>query len=220
MPLQIQGTSILADASIGSATGTFVLDTGNEAGFYTSTPYTQTNDLVRKLNAHFLGYNGRSYAGTSPEAYLARVGTMRFGDTPVASVIAHLATDSSDTNTLAGNIGQSIPGPVHECVRLHARPGSILNRRTAPGNRKSSTARASSSTYWNNGLQIMTVLPGSPGAEAGLRKGDIIAAIDGNAPSEDILQRAFLQAPSTVVHLTLRRGGQSHTVTVTLRDIL
>ena len=219
VPLTIQGTSVLADASIGDASGTFLLDTGNEFGFFTSTGFTQKKDLVHILNAHFFGYNGRGYGGPSPEAYLARVNTMHLGNVPAASVIAHLTTDPSDTSQLAGNIGQSILGQftnVFDCMRDQL----YLEKSSQTGKPEIFNRAGLMFDVLDRGLQIMTVLPGSPGAEAGLQKRDVITVIDGKPPANDVNQPAFLQAPGTVLHLEIRRGTQILPVTVTLRDIL
>ena len=73
VPLQFQGNALLVQASIGDASGRFELDSGNESGTMMNTGFTVKNDLVHALGAHFLAYNGRGFAGPSPEAYLARV---------------------------------------------------------------------------------------------------------------------------------------------------
>jgi S1-C subfamily serine protease len=43
-----------------------------------------------------------------------------------------------------------------------------------------------------HGLQIMTVLPGTPGALlAGLQTGDVITSVNGETPADDINQPVF-----------------------------
>jgi S1-C subfamily serine protease len=73
---------------------------------------------------------------------------------------------------------------------------------------------------FGHGLQAMTVLPGSPGARAGIEAGDVISAIDGKTPSDEMNQPAFLQPPGTKLQLTVQRGTETSQVTVTLRDVL
>ena len=70
------------------------------------------------------------------------------------------------------------------------------------------------------GLQAMTVLPGGPGALAGVATGDVITAINGKVPSDEVNQPAFLQPSGTQLHLTVQHGTETRRVTVTLRDIL
>jgi C-terminal processing protease CtpA/Prc len=66
----------------------------------------------------------------------------------------------------------------------------------------------------------MTVLPDSPGAQAGVETGDLITAIDGKTPSDEMNQPAFLQPSGTQIQLTLQHGTGIRQVTVTLRDVL
>ena len=72
----------------------------------------------------------------------------------------------------------------------------------------------------DQGETVMTVLPGSPAESAGLRVGDVIAAIDQKPPEDLSEQPAFLQPEGTVVHLTTKREGVTHELSLTLRDIL
>lgn len=219
VPLQIQGTALLVGASIGKPSGSFLLDTGNENGFSVSTGFTDKNGLVSALGAHFLGYNGRGYAGPSPEAYLARVNTLRIGDVPVPSVIAHLTTDRSDTSSLAGNIGQSILRrftEVFDCMR-----GQIYFERTKSSDQPEIFNGAGLIfDSFGRGLQVMTVLSGSPGQLAGLQTGDVITAINGEAPGDEVNPSAFLQPPGTTLQLGIQHGSEKRVVNITLRNVL
>ena len=69
------------------------------------------------------------------------------------------------------------------------------------------------------GQEVMTILPGSPGEAAGLAAGDIITAIDSHPPSDDPVDPAFLRPVGTVVHLTVKRGDEVRKIDVTLRDL-
>jgi hypothetical protein len=219
VPLQFHGNGLVVEASIGEASGRFLLDTGNEFGFSISTSFTEKNSLVRTLGAHYLGYNGRGYAGPSPEAYLVRVDTLRIGKIPAPSVIAHLTTDPSDTNELAGNIGQSILGKfteIFDCLR-----GRVIFEKTKDsGQREVFNGAGLIFDSFGHGLQVMTVLPGGPGAQAGLQTGDTITAIDGKVPGDEVNSPPFLQPPGTTLHLKIQRGNGTHEVSLTLKDIL
>jgi putative serine protease PepD len=59
-----------------------------------------------------------------------------------------------------------------------------------------------------------------PGAQAGLQAGDVITAIDGKAPSDEVNSPPFLQPPGTELHLTVQHGGETHEVSLTLKEIL
>jgi putative serine protease PepD len=66
----------------------------------------------------------------------------------------------------------------------------------------------------------MTVLPGGPGAQAGVKTGDVITAINGKAPSDEVNQPAFLQPSGTHLHLTVQHGTETRRMTVILGDML
>ena len=80
-----------------------------------------------------------------------------------------------------------------------------------------------------DGVLVMRVDPGGPGADAGLRPterdlqgnitlGDVITAIDGRpvTSTEDYFSALEQHKPGDQVTLTIERGGQSQQVTTTL----
>jgi carboxyl-terminal processing protease len=74
----------------------------------------------------------------------------------------------------------------------------------------------------HGGIEIVEVFHGSPAARAGLQHGDIITAVG----SRSLTGRSVAQgsewirgAAGTTVRLTIRRGGQSHQVTLTRADV-
>jgi hypothetical protein len=219
VPLQYQDNALLVQASIGDASGRFLVDSGNESGTMMNTGFTVKNDLVHALGAHFLAYNGRGFAGPSPQAYLARVHTMRIGDVRVPSFIGRFSTDPSDTRNLAGNIGQNVLRhftEVFDCMR------SQVYFETTKDSAQPEVFNRAGLIFdsFGHGLQAMTVLPESPGAQAGLETGDVITAIDGKAPSDEVNQPAFLQPSGTQLELTVQHGTETRRVTVILRDVL
>lgn len=221
VPLEIQrnGNGLFVEASIGKASGRFLVDTGNEFGFSLTTGFTESNSLVNALGAHFLGYNGRGFGGPSPEAYLVRVSTLRIGNVSTPSVIAHLTTDPSDKSELAGNIGQSVLDKfteVFDCMR-----GKVYFESTKDSDRPEVFNGAGLIfDSFGHGLQVMTVLPGGPGAQAGLQTGDVITAINGKAPSDEVNSPPFLQPPGTELRLTVQHGSETREVSLTLKEIL
>jgi hypothetical protein len=219
VPLRIQDNALLVKAFMGDTSGWFELDSGNESGTMMFTNFTVYNHLVQALGAHFLAYNGRGFAGPSPPAYLARINGMRIGDVPLPSLVARLGTDASDKRDLAGNIGQDILGSfteVFDCAH-----GRVYFETTRKSTQPEVFNRAGLIfDSFGHGLEVMTVLPGSPGALAGVATGDFVTAIDGKTPDDDLNQPAFLQPPGTHLKLTVRHGAEIREVTVTLRDVL
>ncbi len=219
LPIHYTGNGLIIEGAVGQASGSFLLDTGNEFGFSLSTNFVKQNSLIRKLGAHYVGYNGRGIAGPSPEAYLVRVNTLTMGPIAAPSVIAHLTTDASDTSDLAGNIGQSVLSKfteVFDC--MHAQV--IFEKTPRSGKREIFNGAGLIFDTFGEGLQIMTVLPGSPGAQAGLKTGDVVSKIDGKAPPDEVNAPEFMQAPGSRLHLVVHRGPQIRNVDIVLAELL
>ncbi len=70
------------------------------------------------------------------------------------------------------------------------------------------------------GALVGDVTPDSPGAKAGLQKGDVIVALNGQPVSDftDLRLRIAQSAPGTVVHMTVLRNGQKQEITATLAE--
>lgn len=68
------------------------------------------------------------------------------------------------------------------------------------------------------GAQVAQVVPDSPAAKAGLKRGDTITAVDGNtvANANDLVQRIGALKPGDQTTLTVQRDGASQSITVTL----
>ncbi len=74
-----------------------------------------------------------------------------------------------------------------------------------------------------NGFVVLSVLPGGPMDEAGLRRGDVIESIDyKNATTLDDLQmqRIFRKPAGTKVHMTIRSEGALKDIVVVLSEIV
>ncbi len=70
-----------------------------------------------------------------------------------------------------------------------------------------------------DGLRVIAPLPGSPAARAGLKRGDIVTAIDGKAVDASDASAALATLRGTVgspVELSVRHAGASDSVAVTL----
>ena len=70
----------------------------------------------------------------------------------------------------------------------------------------------------DGGAGIAEVRAGTPAAEAGLRKGDVVTRIDGEAVRSADALRSSIDArkPGDTVELSIRRAGSTRTLTVTL----
>jgi putative serine protease PepD len=70
----------------------------------------------------------------------------------------------------------------------------------------------------DNGGQVVEVTSGSPAADAGLKQGDVIIEVDGEkvASGDDVRRAVAAGKPGDKLELTVRRNGETTTVTATL----
>jgi putative serine protease PepD len=70
----------------------------------------------------------------------------------------------------------------------------------------------------SSGAQITSVVSGSPAEKAGLKAGDVITAIDGNAiaSADDLTAAVGAHKPSDSINVSVTRGGSTQKITVTL----
>jgi Aspartyl protease/PDZ domain len=222
VPLQIVGSNILVEASIGIAHGSFVVDSGNSFGSFTIEAFTKAYELNKMLSARFTAYAGRGYGGSSSSAYVVRVDNFHIGRVNVPSIILDLGIDPSDQRPYAGNIGQNVLDrftEVLDCMR-----GVMYFESTSQSVEPQVFNRAGVVFDINTEgkLVIATVLPGSPASTAHLRVGDVIIAIDGTAPPPELNPPVFLRPPGSSISITVARSGHRGPLIIplTLHDVL
>ena len=118
----------------------------------------------------------------------------------VIGVNAQIESDSGGND----GVGFAIPSDAVKSVAEHAhlrRQGAARLPRH-PASRDASTG---------SGAQVTTVVSGSPADKAGLKAGDVITAIDGNAitTADDLTAQVGAHQPSDVVTVTVTRNGSS-----------
>jgi len=77
-------------------------------------------------------------------------------------------------------------------------------------------------TIFDNGYQILSILPDSPALTAGLKAGDVIVAVDNVPLTADTDPTAFIRGEEgTQVTLTVRREGHTRpqTITITRKNV-
>jgi hypothetical protein len=184
-------------------------------------PFVARHKLVEHYGAKIQGYAGEGYGGAD-RGFYTRADTLQLGQTQVVRPITVLSTDTQGAEssaTVAGNIGLHVlrqfnvifDGP-HGKMYLEKNPNygkpDIFNRAGLLLN------------FDPDNLKIKTVVPRSPGAKAGLKEEDVITQIDGKPPTDETMQSAFTQPVGTVLHLTVRRGAKTRTVSLALKNIL
>jgi len=234
IPLRVEGNGLEVQGEADGMHGTFGVDTGDVWSLTLLSSFVKKHDLVQHYGAKFQGYGGSGIGGPD-HAFYARVHTLRLGDVEVHAPFTFLYTDTdrgSNNSTYAtdyaGNIGQHILRQF--TVTFDLPHGALYLEKNAFYGKPDIFNRAGLVLDADfDSLTVMTVLPGSPGADAGIAEGDKIMAIDGRpmkqptgvaALSEAVGVNAFTRPVGTVLSLKIRHGDSERTVSLTLKEIL
>lgn len=218
VPLLVQARNLFVEGSVDGFKGLFALDSGNEVALELAPRFVRINDLVGWTHAHFHGYAGRSYAGPDPDSYYARIWKLKIGNAEVDDIAANLSQGEAHDGEPDANIGHSVLAQFN-CTFDISRGKLYLEKNAnwgpVPFNRAGIVVDPQ-----DDGMKVMTVLPDSAGESAGLQVGDLISKIDGKAPEDTQDQSAFVRAPGTVLHLTVKRDRSTREFIVKLKDVL
>jgi len=221
VPIHSQDGTLLAEATVDGLDGLFGIDTGDSYSLSLFAPFANQHKLVQHYHAKIQGYAGEGFGGPD-HGYYTRADTLQLGDFQVIRPITVLSTDTmgpESSTTVAGNIGLRILRQFN--IVFDGPHGKMYLEKNANYGKPDVFNRAGLVLdNYPAHLKIKTVIPGSPGAKAGLKQDDIITLIDGKPPTDNTMVSAFTQPVGTVVHLTVRRGSITRTVSLALRQIL
>ncbi len=222
VPIEPPFSLMQVRGSVNGASGVFRIDTGDEASLTVEQRFVSEHNLVEQLSPRYHGYSGSGVGGAEPEAYYARVETLRIGEAEVNHVIAFLCDGQAISSDNAGNIGTRILRQFN--ITFDVPHGVLYFEKNSNWGKPEVFNRAGIVVDpIQQDQKVVNVLPGSPAEIAGVAVGDIVMKIDGRAPDDNPLQRddpAFLQPVGTVVHLTIQHGNKIRKIDVTLRDLL
>ncbi len=130
----------------------------------------------------------------------------------VIGVNSAIATTGPTFGGQAGNIGVGFAIPMEQ-VEITA--AQILRTGHARYPVIGATVQVNGPGH---GAKVVSVPTGSPARDAGLRKGDVVVAVDGTSVDDGIGLIVAIRAhqPGDVVTLTVRRGGSEHQVRIRL----
>ncbi len=213
--------ALLAEATVDGMDGLFGIDTGDMYSLSLYAPFVTRHKLIQHYRAKIQGYAGEGWGGAD-HGFYTRADTLRLGEISVVRPTTVLSTDTQgaeSSDTVAGNIGLHV---LHQFNIVFDGPhGTMYLEKNANFGKPDVFNRAGLLLdFDSDNLKIMTVIPRSPGAKAGLKEEDVITQIDGKPPTDDTMQSAFTQTVGTVLHLTVRRGAKTHNVSLVLKEIL
>jgi membrane-associated protease RseP (regulator of RpoE activity) len=137
--------------------------------------------------------------------------------------IGYAIGDSSDSDSTQ-NASNSVPNNGNGTQQLPG--GQLPNGRQFPGNGNGGTTNNNAAFLGvgvqtaadGKGVEITEVASGSPAANAGLKEGDVVTAIDGKSITSSLALRSAILAKESgdEISVTYTRDGQSNTVKVKL----
>ncbi|HEX5183323.1 MAG TPA: PDZ domain-containing protein [Allosphingosinicella sp.] len=221
----VAGTIGLADGS--ALKLRLLVDLGAKANLLVATPFVAKYRLLERLGRTVEAPLGAGLGGETRYAF-ARLPLLRVGD-GAAVTARNLVVGLSVRDTLRGGTYDALLGAQflrnYRIIFDYSRREMILE--PAPGARPDRFDRSGAFLVAGaddrGRIAVREILPGSPAAEAGLRKDDLILAVDGRPIRAWTLAalRARLAAPgSRPVAVTLRRGDEEIRATIRLRTLI
>ena len=225
VPFKFNGHTPQVEGEIDGIPGLFDIDTGSRSALSILKPFWEKHGLEARFGARLEAVTGWGVGGPA-RARLARAGVLRLGGVTIERPVTELSTQVKGAFTdpyVAGNVGGEILKRFN--VTLDYGKQEIIFERI-PG--QTAAYAFDRSGLWLNradpGFEVIDVVPGGPGAAAGIKVGDRILAIDGRDPEKLPLpeaRREFRTRPAgTTLRLTVRTDGGTRKVDLTLKDLV
>jgi hypothetical protein len=206
-------------ASLDGVAGNFGVDTGG--------PFCAQNDLQEKYDAKLEGVTGWGIGGPV-RSLLARASTLQIGGVTVHDLVIRLSAQKAGLTTssaMAGLIGPDVLSQF-DVTFDYTRTRIIFEKNKNYG-RRDSYDRAG---IWMGQAQdgkhftVVDVIAGGPGADAGVKPGDQILAINGESTATlllpDVREAIRREAVGNKLTLLLQSAYTRHIAVVTLKDLV
>jgi hypothetical protein len=214
-------------ASLDGVAGNFGVDTGARSSLLLYGPFCAQNDLQEKYDAKLEGVTGWGIGGPV-RSLLARASTLQIGDVTVHDLVIRLSAQKTGLTTssaMAGLIGPDVLAQF-DLTFDYTRTRIIFEKNKDYG-RRDSYDRAG---IWMGQAQdgkhftVVDVIAGGPGADAGVKPGDQILAINGESTATlilpDVREAIRREAVGNKLTLLLQSAYTRHIAVVTLKDLV
>ena len=157
---------------------------------------------------------------------LARAKELKIGDIVVRDLVIRLSTQKAGATTSSAMAGLIGPDVLAQFDLTGDYPHSriIFEKNQQYGQRDSYDRAGVWMGQDGENFSVVDVIPGGPAAEAGVRQGDTILAIDGVPTRQlvlpDVRQRIRREAVGKRIELSLESNGKPHIAVIVLRDLV
>ena len=222
--IQARGVSGLTTATLGSSddvnVGQQVVAVGSPFGLESTVTSGIVSALDRPVDTGAASGQGSVFPGIQTDAAINpgnSGGALVDLSGDVVGINTAIRTSGSTVGTQGGSIGLGFAIPIDEARPIVAQ---LAEGETATHARIGVTVTDAVSTggVTTTGAKVEVVSAGSAGDEAGLAKGDVITAVDGEpvTGSDSLVAMVRKYRPGDEVTVTYQRGGESEQATVTL----
>jgi hypothetical protein len=207
--------------------GNFGVDTGARSSLLLYGPFCAQNNMQEKYGARLEGVTGWGIGGPV-RSLLARASTLQIGDISVRDLVIRLSAQKTGLTTssaMAGLIGPDVLSQF-DVTFDYARTRIIFEKNKNYG-RRDSYDRAG---IWmgqapdGKHFTVVDVIAGGPGADAGVKLGDQILAINGESTVNLILpgvrETIRRKAAGDKLTLLLESEGKLRIAVVILKDLV
>lgn len=207
--------------------GKFQIDTGSRAALTLTGPFAKAHDLRAKNPKGVVAVDGWGVGG-SATGYVTRGKLLTIGSVQIPNVVTSMSLQKKGafaTPAYQGNIGGKI---LKHFVVTFDYANHTMYLKPLSAAPLAQVGHYDRAGMWINqaqdGIEVMDVTAKGPAAAAGIKVGDVITAVDGKPATGihvyDLRDTLSHDAPGTLVHFTVKRGGATHQVAVTLRDLI
>jgi hypothetical protein len=225
VPFKFNGQIPQVEGEIDGLSGKFDIDTGSRASLTILAPFAEKHNLKTRYKPKVETMTGWGVGGPA-RGLVTRAKVLKLGSVIVENPLAEISVQTKGAFTdpyVAGNVGGGVLKRFN--VIFDYDKQRLIFERNADYSEPDDYDRAG---LWlnlaNGAFKVMSVLPKGPAAEAGLKEGDLLVAIDGKTPAELSLPaaRRMLRSnpPATKIRLRVESGGKTRELTVTLRDLI
>jgi hypothetical protein len=225
VPFRFKGHVPQVDGEIDGVAGRFDIDTGSRASISLLSPFVEKNGLTAKYAPKIEGVTGWGVGGPS-RSQVTRAKLLKLGEVAIPDPVTELSLAKRGAFSdpyAAGNVGAGVLKRFN-IIFDYGRQRLIFE----PNGNYGKPDTFDRAGLWVNSvdgaLEVMDVIAGAPAAEAGLKVGDLILAIDGRPAGEIAIpalrQRVRSDPPGTRVLLKVRSGNTERELVVTLRELV